>query len=136
PKPVLDPEQAKAEREKRIQQLPPELQALIRDRSLLNPRTGDKPTATEDRKPVVDPEQAKAERKQRIQQLPPELQAIIRDRSLLDPGTTGKGTATEDRAEMLRRLKEERIRRMNATASPNTESSDTQPSSPFPSPPP
>jgi hypothetical protein len=48
-KPALDPEQVKAEREKRIQQLPPELQALIRDRSLLDPRA-EKPTAaTEDR---------------------------------------------------------------------------------------
>lgn len=47
-KPAVDPEQAKAEREKRIQQLPPELQALIRDRSLLNPKA-DKPMATEDR---------------------------------------------------------------------------------------
>src|SRR5215472_1796472 len=47
-KPAVDPEQAKAEREKRIQQLPPELQALIRDRSLLDPRA-EKPTATEDR---------------------------------------------------------------------------------------
>jgi hypothetical protein len=47
-KQAVDPEQAKAEREKRIQQLPPELQALIRDRSLLDPRT-QKPTSTEDR---------------------------------------------------------------------------------------
>ena len=47
-KPAVDPEQAKAEREKRIQQLPPEVQALIRDRSLLDPRT-EKPTVTQDR---------------------------------------------------------------------------------------
>jgi septal ring factor EnvC (AmiA/AmiB activator) len=47
-KPAVDPEQAKAEREKRIQQLPPELQALIRDRSLLDSRL-EKPAATEDR---------------------------------------------------------------------------------------
>ena len=47
--PAIDPEQAKAEREKRIQQLPPELRALILDRSLTNPRTTDKNTATEDR---------------------------------------------------------------------------------------
>ena len=47
-KPALDPEQVKAEREKRIQQLPPELQDLIRDRSLLDPRT-EKPKGTEDR---------------------------------------------------------------------------------------
>ena len=48
-KTVVDPEQAKAERERRIQQLPPELQALIRDRSLLDARTAEKSTATEDR---------------------------------------------------------------------------------------
>lgn len=47
-KPAVDPEQMKAEREKRIQQLPPELQALIRDRQLLDPRA-DKPKATDDR---------------------------------------------------------------------------------------
>jgi hypothetical protein len=46
-KPAVDAEQAKADRERRIQQLPPELQALIRDRSL-NPRTG-KDTTTEER---------------------------------------------------------------------------------------
>ena len=48
-KPAVDPEQAKAERERRIQQLPSELQALIRDRSLLDPRTADKNRGTEDR---------------------------------------------------------------------------------------
>jgi alkylation response protein AidB-like acyl-CoA dehydrogenase len=48
-KPAVDPEQAKAEREKRIQQLPPELQALIRDRSLLDARTAEKSRGTEDR---------------------------------------------------------------------------------------
>jgi septal ring factor EnvC (AmiA/AmiB activator) len=47
-KPAVDPEQAKADRERRIQQLPPELQALIRDRSLLAPRSG-KPAAADDR---------------------------------------------------------------------------------------
>jgi septal ring factor EnvC (AmiA/AmiB activator) len=48
-KQAVDPEQAKAERERRIQQLPPELQALIRDRSLLDARAAEKNTATEDR---------------------------------------------------------------------------------------
>jgi chromosome segregation ATPase len=47
--PVVDPEQAKAERDRRIQQLPPELQALIRDRSLLDARTAEKSRGTEDR---------------------------------------------------------------------------------------
>ena len=48
-KPAVDPEEAKAARERRIQQLPPELQALIRDRSLLNSRTAEKDKGTEDR---------------------------------------------------------------------------------------
>jgi chromosome segregation ATPase len=47
--PVVDLEQAKAERDRRIQQLPPELQALIRDRSLLDARTAEKSRGTEDR---------------------------------------------------------------------------------------
>lgn len=48
-KPAVDPEQAKAERERKIQQLPPELQALIREHSPLNARTADKTLGTEDR---------------------------------------------------------------------------------------
>jgi len=48
-KPAVDHEQAKAERERRIQQLPPELQALIRDRSLLDARSVEKSRGTEDR---------------------------------------------------------------------------------------
>ena len=47
-KPAVDPEQAKAERERRIQQLPPELQALIPDRSLLDARAAEKRRGTED----------------------------------------------------------------------------------------
>jgi len=47
-RPAVDPEQMKAEREKRIQQLPPELQALIRDRALLNPRTEKDPATQRD----------------------------------------------------------------------------------------
>jgi predicted acyl esterase len=37
-RPVVEPEEAKAERDRRLQQLPPELQALIRDRLLLDAR--------------------------------------------------------------------------------------------------
>jgi chromosome segregation ATPase len=47
-RPAVDPEQAKAERDRRIQQLPPELQALIRDRSLLDARPMEKNAATDD----------------------------------------------------------------------------------------
>ena len=99
------------------------------------------PSARQSPGPVVDPEQVKAEREKRkaerekrIQQLPPELQALIPNRSLLDARTAEKGTATEDRAEQLRRLEEERRKKMSATASPNAALSDTQPSSPSPSP--
>ena len=126
--PVVDPEQAKSEREKRIQQLPPELQALIRDRSLLDTRRTEKNTTP------IDPEQAKAEREKRIQQLPPELQALIRDRSLLNPKADKPG-ATQDRAaELQRRLEEARSRKMNAMTPPGTDAADTQSTSPVPSP--
>ena len=48
-RPAVDPEQVRAAREKRIQQLPPELRALIPDRSSLDVRTAEKDRATEDR---------------------------------------------------------------------------------------
>ena len=93
------------------------------------------PSHLESRRPTVDPEQAKAERERRIQQLPPELQALIRDRSLLNARTGEKSTGTEDRAaELQRRLEEARRKKMSAIASPNSEASDAQISSPSPSP--
>ena len=93
------------------------------------------PSDLQSRRPVVDPEQAKAERDRRIQQLPPELQALIRDRSLLDARTAEKSRGTEDRAlELQRRLEEARRKKMSVIASPNGEISDTQSSSPSPSP--
>jgi predicted acyl esterase len=48
-RPVVEPEEAKAERDRRLQQLPPELQVLIRDRLLLDARTAEKSRGTEDR---------------------------------------------------------------------------------------
>ena len=127
-----NPAEVEAEREKRLQQLPPEVRALIPNREQMNSAR-----LAKEREPALqgqtpDPEQAKAERERRIQQLPPELQALIRDRSLLDARTAEKGTASKDRAE--HRLEEERRKKMSAIASPNAESSDAQPSSPSPSP--
>jgi hypothetical protein len=52
----------KAERERRIQQLPPELQALIRDRSLLTPRTAEN-RGTEDRSAELQRRLEEARRK-------------------------------------------------------------------------
>jgi hypothetical protein len=130
-----NPAEVEAEREKRLQQLPPELRALIPDPAQVNSAklAKDREAALQGR--TSDPEQAKAERERRIQQLPPELQALIRDRSLLDAGTAEKRTATEDPAVQLqRRLEEARRTKMSAIASPNAEASDAQPSSPSPSP--
>ena len=129
-----NPAEVEADREKRLQQLPPELRALVP-----NPAQVDSARLAKEREAArqgqtSDPAQAKAEREKRIQQLPPELQALIRDRSLLDARTAEKGTATEDRAERLRRLEEERRKKMSAIGSPNAESSDTQHGSPSPSP--
>jgi len=129
-----NPAEVEADREKRLQQLPPELRALIPNREQMN-----SPKVAKEREAALqgqtsDPEQAKAEREMKIHQLPPELQALIPDRSLLDGRTAEKGTATADRAEQLRSLEEERRKKMSAIASPNAESSDIQPSSPSPSP--
>ena len=129
-----NPAEVEADREKRLQQLPPELRAIVP-----NPAQVDSAKLAKEREAArqgqtSDPAQAKAEREKRIQQLPPELQALIRDRSLLDARTAEKGTATEDRAERLRRLEEERRKKMSEIASPNADSSDTQPNSPSPSP--
>jgi len=53
----------------------------------------------------------------------------------LDPRTDDKNRGTEDRAaELQRRLEEARRKKMSAIASPNAEISDTQPTSPSPSP--
>jgi hypothetical protein len=128
-----NPAEVEAEREKRLQQFPPELRALIPNPPQMDPAKLAKEREAALQTQTPDPEQAKAERERRIQQLPPEFQALIRDRSLLDARTAEKGTAT-DRTERLRRLQEERRKKMSAIASPNAESSDTQPGSPSPSP--
>jgi chromosome segregation ATPase len=92
------------------------------------------PSDLQSRRPAVDPEQARAAREKRIQQLPPELRALIPDRSSLDARTAEKDRAIEDRTQRLRRIDEERKRKMSAITSPNADSSDTQPSSASPSP--
>ena len=129
-----NPAEVQADREKRLQQLPPELRALIPNREQMNSAKLAKEREAALQGQTSDPEHAKAERERKIQQLPPELQALIPDRSLLDARTAEKGTATADRAERLRRLEEERRKKMSAIASPNAENSDTQPGSPSPSP--
>jgi len=135
-----NPAEVEAEREKRLQQLPPELRALIPNPVQMNSARLAKEREAALKGQTSDPEQAKAERERRIQQLPPELQALIRDRSLLDARTAEKSRGTEDRAvELQRRLEEARRKKMGAIASPNgeisdTQSSDTQSSSPSPSP--
>jgi len=111
-----NPAEVEAEREKRLQQIPPELRALIPNRDQMNSAR-----AAKEREPALqgqtpDPEQEKAERDRKIQQLPPELRAFILDRSSLDARAA------------------ERRKKMSAMTSPNAESSDAQPTSPSPSP--
>jgi ribosomal protein L29 len=109
-----NPAEVEAEREKRLQQLAPELRALVPNREQMNSKLAkDGEPALQGQTP--DPEQAKAEREKRIRELPPEFQALVRDRSL-------NARAAERR------------KKMSGTASPNAESSDTQPDSPSPSP--
>ena len=92
-----NPAEVEAEREKRLQQLPPELRALIPNREQMNSKLA------KEREPALqgqtpDPEQAKAEREKRIQELPPEFQALIRDRSLNARAAEKAGNRRRDRA--------------------------------------
>src|SRR5260370_29169047 len=129
-----DPAEVEAAREKRLQQLPPELRALVPNRAQVDSARLAKEREAASQSQTPDPEQAKAERERTIQQLPPELQALIRNRSL-DARTAEKSGGTEDRAaELQRRIEEARRKKMGAIASPNGEISDTQSSSPSPSP--
>jgi len=132
---ALNPAEVEADREKRLQQLPPELRALVPNPAQVDSARLAKEREARRQGQTSDPEQAKAEREKRIQQLPPELQALVRDRSLLDARTAEKSGGTEDPAAQLqRRLEEARRKKMGAIASPNGEISDTQSSSPSPSP--
>jgi hypothetical protein len=130
-----NPAEVEADREKRLQQLPPELRALVPNPAQMDSAKLAKEREAARQGQTSDPEQAKAEREKRIQLLPPELQALIRDRSLLDARTTEKSRGTEDRAvELQRRLEEARRKKMGAIESPNGGISDAQSSSPSPSP--
>ncbi len=128
-----DPAEVEADREKRLQQLPPELRALVPNPAQVEAARLAKEREAASQSQTPDPEQAKAERERTIQQLPPELQALIRNRSL-DARTAEKSGGTEDRAQRLRALEEERRKKMSEMASPNADSSDTQLGSPSPSP--
>jgi hypothetical protein len=130
-----NPAEVEADREKRLQQLPPELRALIPNPAQVNSANLSKEREAALQGQTSDPEQAKAERDRRMQQLPPELRALIPNRSLLDARTAEKRRGTEDQAVQLqRRLEEARRKKMSAMASPNGEIPATQSSSPSPSP--
>ena len=116
PRQARNPAEVEAEREKRLQQLPPEVRALIPNREQMDAARLAKEREPALQGPTPDPEQAKAERERKIQQLPPELRALILDRSSLDARAA------------------ERRKKMSAIASPSAESSDAQPTSPSPSP--
>ena len=129
-----NPAEVEADREKRLQQLPPELRALIPNPAQVKSARLAKEREAALQGQTPDPEQAKAEREKRIQQLPPELQALIRDRSLLDARTAEKTGEQKTSRSNYACLEEARRKKMSAIASPNGEISDTQSSSPSPSP--
>lgn len=108
-----DAAQAKAELQRRIEQLPPEVRALVPDPDKLNSINFEKnttPTAT-------DAAQLKAETEKRIQQLPPEFRALIPDRAAVNSINIDK------EMEMLRKS-----RTSDRTVSPAGESVSPNPS--------
>jgi chromosome segregation ATPase len=76
-----DPAQVKADQERRLEQLPADVRALIPDAAkVLNSiKFAKKPEATQ-----ADAAQVEAERQKRIEQLPPEVQALIPDTAKVD----------------------------------------------------
>jgi len=79
---ISDPAQVKAERDRRIEQLPAEVRALIPDPSQVNSIKFEKKaeaTQTGLQGQSPDAAQLKAEQQKRIEQLPPEVRALIPD---------------------------------------------------------
>jgi len=77
-----DPAQVKADRDRRIEQLPPEVRALVPDPSQVNSIKFEKKaeaTQTGLQGQSPDAAQLKAEQQKRIEQLPPEVRALIPD---------------------------------------------------------
>ena len=77
-----DPAQVKADRDRRIEQLPAEVRALIPDPAQVNSVDFEKQAEaiqSEHQGQSFDAAQVKAERQKRIQQLPPEVRALIPD---------------------------------------------------------
>ncbi len=77
-----DAAQVKAERDRRIEQLPPEVRALVPDPAQVNSIKFEKKaeaTQTGLQGQSPDAAQLKAEQQKRIEQLPPEVRALIPD---------------------------------------------------------
>ena len=87
-RPAVDPEQAKAEREKRLQQLPPEIRALIPDRSSLDARTAEKKMATEDRAAELQRRIEEARRKKMSATASPNAEISDTQRTSASPSPT------------------------------------------------
>ena len=79
---ISDPAQVKADRDRRIEQLPAEVRALIPDPPQVNSVDFEKQAEamqSEHQSQSPDAAQVKAAREKRIQQLPPEVRALIPD---------------------------------------------------------
>ena len=85
-RPAVDPEQAKAEREKRLQQLPPEIRALIPDRSSLDRTAGR--SGTEDRAAELQRRLEEARTKQMSATVSPNAEASYPQPTSASPSPT------------------------------------------------
>lgn len=129
-----DSAQAEAERQRRIQQLPPELRALIPDRPQMDSANIAKDREAALQQQAPDPAQAEAERQSRIQQLPPEFKALIPDRSRIEALKAQKEKAIQDRAGQTQRSLEDSRNNMSGSAAPAPEVLEADPNSQSPSP--
>ena len=87
-RPAIDPEQAKAERERRLEQLPPEIRALIPDRSALDARAADKSRGTQDQAAELQRRIEEARRKKMSALASPDAEASDAQPSSPSPSPT------------------------------------------------
>ena len=85
---VTDPAQAEAERQRRIQQLPPELKALIPDRSRIDAAKAEKDTAAQQRAIETQPSLEDARRKKMSAIAAPQAEVPEADATSPSPSPT------------------------------------------------
>jgi DNA repair exonuclease SbcCD ATPase subunit len=143
-RPSRDLAELQAEREKKLQQLPPELRALIPPPGQVNPaRTRNPGDATQQQSDgqTPNPEQVQAERERKLQQLPSELRALIPDAGRLNPARAEKNrlkqerlTPTQNGPEDLQSQRQRRLEAIQKSQISGATASPAETPSPTPSP--